>query len=162
MFTVPIYADGSSPSMNFLYPPVHSLPSGPILCAPNQLKYISNRFVKQDFIAWEFSKSLADLQIWYGSVRVHRESGAWRNMVKKSQSDCTITLRMAADWGGSLWSRWKGGKMRGREEAGSSCPVIFTHVKSDTLTVWIFFFFPSPGRYQTMEEKLSAVIPIGS
>lgn len=110
----------------------------PILRAPNQLKYISRAFVKHDFIARELSESLADLQIWYGSVRVHRESGAWRNMVKKSQSDCTITLRMTADRVAAEWARWREGNEGAG--AGSSCPVIFKHVKSDALTVWMFFF----------------------
>lgn len=67
---------------------------------------------------------------------------------KKSQSDHTITLRMTADWVAAEWSQWRL-KTREKVSAGSSCPVIFKHVKSDILTVWIFFFLSD----HTAEEE---------
>lgn len=65
---------------------------------------------------------------------------------------------MSADRVAAEWPRRRG-KMRERAEAGSSRPVIFKHVKSDTVTVEMFF---SPLCHEIGEEKLLAAILIGA
>lgn len=54
---------------------------------------------------------------------------------------------MSADRVAAEWPRRRG-KMRERAEAGSSRPVIFKHVKSDTVTVEMFFFPPLPRNWR--------------
>lgn len=112
----------------------------PILCAPNQVEYISSRFVKQEFITREFSKSLADPQIWYGSARVQ----PGERSAEEHGKEITIKSQLHSGWlqiGWQLSGPSEGGKTRERAEAGSSCPVVFKHVKSDTLTVSMYYFF---------------------
>jgi len=83
-----------APSINVLYP---SGPFSQTQCPYAMCTESIERFVKY---LWFFflpgsSAPKASVHIWYGSPKVHRESG--RNTAEESRSDRIITVRSAAD-----------------------------------------------------------------
>lgn len=156
IFAAPICAEVSIAS-RLMFCVLQSIrsPPRPVLCASNQLylRHIcETRLYRRGVLpkpGWP-----ADLmQVCEGSAggRCTEEHG------KEIQHQ---VAQLHSGWvqiGWQLNSPGQGGEMRERAEAGSSCPVILTQVKSDTVAVW-GFSFPSPGSQNLMKGKWSAAI----